>query len=222
MTWRWRLYMAAAVFGAASGVMVGLLSPWRTAGFFNVRLHFQPPAGISSATLTCGWHRVCVYPFPDGPGLDWVAADYSGYGVYFRYWGVTPSSQTLPVAITSNTYNTDRFGCSHIRARIIDAWFSPGTGRGTMVYTHAGNLTSLGFIVYGKDGFGHFGEARIGTMVSEPITCPWTGYHVHEWHEPEQGASWVENRGRWPRAPWYDRCPNVQDLFGCWTRWVTW
>ena len=186
--------------------------------------------------MNCGWHDVCVSPYPDGSGLDWANNSSQGNKIFFR--GSFKRSNSPYEASHLRQVAELRQGgssvCDIFTVRVEEWYGAPADWnyRWAMRYVHAnrGGINVLPIPTSG-DTTGVWTATWSGNMVDDSQNCPWTGTHVHDNAEinhsyPKAIPGWAENRNpptpnAIPYAPGGLFPPNGWPNYG-WSRYFEW
>jgi hypothetical protein len=232
--------LALIAVTAITGLGLGALAPSPAEGdFWWVKFLFTPQAGLNSACLTCGWHSVCVDPYPWGPALDFGGAcSDGGQQVYFRNFGFKPSGSMECVA-WGTPFRVPGITCKTTEVRIFDTNINY---LGTMRYVHTYKTRDADMMMHINE-YGYKNEYVFAGMAKDPDEdqgipenekeneeCKrqgyWTGVHLHELHVNQEMTFYLRNDGdcgetceqRFPCAP--EPAPCYYDPQDWWNDWV--
>lgn len=181
----------------AAAALAMLPAPAAANHRMDVGVRVLPPVGYEYARLTCGWHRSCRSPYPDGTGLDWGVSD-DGRRVWFRV-RATSSAATEDYGVLVAWVRLDHhfYGpCNEVLARINNNWDDRFMAAVRFQHTYRGSYRKAE--VFGGTE-GRLTAVTAGTMVEEDSDCPWSGYHAHSWHT--DGETQVVRNSAVPGAP---------------------
>jgi hypothetical protein len=152
-----------------------------------------PPVGGSgsgltgTATLNCGWHSSCQSPYDSGTALDWKGNN--GSPVHIRGKVTTTFAVDPARVVRAKVFQRSVGSCTEIVAEI---W---GTGRdpnnaaddlhvANLHWQHTGRIVSgpIRTIYFNGSKSGVTAGTKVGEMVNEVASCPWSGPHTHSYH----------------------------------------
>lgn len=183
------------LIGAAALVL--LPSPAFAGHRMDVSIRVTPPVGYEYARLTCGWHRSCRSPYPEGTGLDWGVSD-DGRRVWFRVRAASSAAtETYGVLVGWVRLDHHLYGpCNEVLARINNNW--DDRFMAAIRFQHVYRSSMRKEEIFGGTE-GRLTTVTAGTMIEENSDCPWSGYHAHSWHTDGEAA--VLANGAVPDAP---------------------
>lgn len=233
--------LAARIMSAVVGIVVGFLIASGAAAAptgQSLTARIGVPAGGGSVAsphypvLTCGGHTgACDSRTENGISLDWAPTTTDD--VYFRGW-FTRTNTSLSSSYLRGQPFTIQSGpnvCDEGAFWIIEQHSS--SLRAVVRWTHL-TMSSLSAINIPVSSSGATYTRKVGDMSSD-FGCPWTGEHVHEWHQLDQEWDSTPNVTEFyndPRYPNGDYClwdhdasdctPYQNNLFDNWTRLFFW
>lgn len=178
-----------------------------------------PTGGWEQVPISCGWHRVCDYSYPDADahGLDWPENNSKGTKVYFRgsfrRLNAPYDDQHLRGYAQLVQYGADV--CDIVQTEVDEYYVNNWHYRWTMRYTHTTRSGSYIFAIPTTGtGNGMFTAKWVATMIPDAgASCPWCGppscapyLHVHDLAYinpayPKALPGWAENTAQIPGEP---------------------